>query len=205
VCSIAIAVTTPIAIQALIETVQSACASETPALLDCVRLGLERVWMDLTSLASSTPSRQTVPIWHLLVPTITHRLAHYLLAGAVHYGVRKVVSGAWVSMQHTCYWQVRRHLQTKAAEFRHRPHSTFDEFYPDLFATFASHLAADAVLYPFETVLHRLFVQGVGVCVCTHACRHAHNHRQHGHGHNGDTGEHTVHGCDTLSDECRFR
>lgn len=91
-CSIAIAITTPIAIQVVIETVQSACASEPPALFDCIRLGLERVWTELTSLATSMPSRQTVPVWQLLVPTIAHRLAHYLLAGAVHYGVRKVVS-----------------------------------------------------------------------------------------------------------------
>ncbi|VDP28399.1 unnamed protein product [Soboliphyme baturini] len=36
-----------------------------------------------------------------------------------------------------------------------------EEFFPDLFAAFTSYLLADAVLYPAETVLHRLYIQGI--------------------------------------------
>ena len=38
--------------------------------------------------------------------------------------------------------------------------SVYDQHYPELLATFVGSLFIDCILYPFETVLHRLYVQG---------------------------------------------
>ena len=38
--------------------------------------------------------------------------------------------------------------------------SVYDQHYPDLLAGFVGSLLTDCILYPFETVLHRLYVQG---------------------------------------------
>lgn len=38
--------------------------------------------------------------------------------------------------------------------------STVEEIFPELLATFTAHLAADALLFPLETLLHRLYLQG---------------------------------------------
>ena len=38
--------------------------------------------------------------------------------------------------------------------------TVFDMYFPDLLATFTGNLLADLMLYPLETVLHRLYVQG---------------------------------------------
>lgn len=38
--------------------------------------------------------------------------------------------------------------------------SIYEMFYPELLATFTSNLLADTVLFPIETILHRLCLQG---------------------------------------------
>jgi len=41
--------------------------------------------------------------------------------------------------------------------------SQYEQIYPDLLATFSGMLLADVILLPFETVLHRLYLQGTRV------------------------------------------
>lgn len=42
-------------------------------------------------------------------------------------------------------------------------HTQHEKVYPGLLASFVSFLAADIVMFPFETVLHRLYIQGTRV------------------------------------------
>lgn len=36
----------------------------------------------------------------------------------------------------------------------------FHTIMPEMIGTMASHLIADLICYPFETILHRLYIQG---------------------------------------------
>jgi solute carrier family 25 protein 46 len=41
----------------------------------------------------------------------------------------------------------------------------YEAYYPELVATFTGNLLADTLLYPLETILHRLYLQVI-VCLC---------------------------------------
>lgn len=41
--------------------------------------------------------------------------------------------------------------------------SQYEQVYPELLATFSGMLLADVILLPFETILHRLYLQGTRV------------------------------------------
>ncbi|WAQ99203.1 S2546-like protein [Mya arenaria] len=75
-----------------------------------------------------------VPMWTLLVPTATFRLCHY--------GVQQMQDDSSVD-----YVKQTHH----------------EQIYPGLVANFVSFLVADIVMFPCETVLHRLYIQGTRV------------------------------------------
>jgi len=140
--SITFVLTTPFAIASFVETVESVGASEPRRVFDCLREGLARLAEDLSGHRSS----RRLPIWVLLGPSVAHRLSHYVIASMTHYGVHSLV---------------KKNVLNKPNQQR----TLFDDFFPDLFAAFASNLLADAILYPLETVVHRLYLQGTRTLV----------------------------------------
>lgn len=82
----------------------------------------------------------------LVPPTIVHGLLKYLIASFVQYSYLAVV---------------RRGLKSKRdAGDGLQPRSMLDAFFPELVASFLGNLTSDCILYPLETVLTRLHIQG---------------------------------------------
>ncbi|XP_014665184.1 PREDICTED: solute carrier family 25 member 46-like [Priapulus caudatus] len=173
------AITTPFAAASLVETVQSDIASERPGMLDVIKEGLRRVtrW--------GTPqTTRLLPVYLLVVPTALHSLAHYAITRLVQQAVvarlrpdddatYRPVSGS------PCWGLVASVVQLARGCSVHSggghpsasdpsssspappPRRTIHEAYlPDLIAVFSSHLIADVILYPAETVVARLHLQG---------------------------------------------
>ncbi|XP_070543386.1 mitochondrial outer membrane protein SLC25A46-like [Ptychodera flava] len=141
---ITLVVSMPFFSASLIETVQSDIASEKPGVLDCVKEGFSRL------LGWGMPqTRRLLPMWTLVVPTVLHGLLHYILSSVV---------------QQIALFILNHRYQKRVAglprDEQPPPKTMVEAYYPQLFASFLSHLVTDIVLYPLETVLHRLHIQG---------------------------------------------
>ncbi|XP_031177015.1 solute carrier family 25 member 46 [Sander lucioperca] len=121
----------------LIETVQSEIVRDeaSSGLLDCVREGLTRV------LGVGAPhSRRLLPLSALLLPAALHAILRYAIASSV---------------QRAALW-----LHQRGRKPRADPSNPLDAYFPELAAAWAGSLVADVALFPLETALHRLALQG---------------------------------------------
>uniref|UniRef100_A0A8P4KBU9 Solute carrier family 25 member 46 n=1 Tax=Dicentrarchus labrax TaxID=13489 RepID=A0A8P4KBU9_DICLA len=121
----------------LIETVQSEIVRDdaSSGLLDCVREGLTRL------LGVGAPhSRRLLPLSSMLLPAALHAVLRYAIAASV---------------QRAALW-----LHQRGRKQRVDPSNPLDAYFPELAAAWAGSLVADIVLFPLETVLHRLGLQG---------------------------------------------
>uniref|UniRef100_A0A8C1LWI6 Solute carrier family 25 member 46 n=1 Tax=Cyprinus carpio TaxID=7962 RepID=A0A8C1LWI6_CYPCA len=129
----------------LIETVQSEIIRDNPGILDCVKEGIGRV------IGMGVPhSKRLLPLWNLVFPTVLHGVLHYVISSSVQrlvlYLLQRRNTG---SPKHSS-----PDSQTDAVQ------SMLDAYFPELMASFAASLCADVLLFPLETVLHRLHIQG---------------------------------------------
>lgn len=129
----------------LIETVQSEIIRDNPGILDCVKEGIGRV------MGMGVPhSQRLLPLWNLVFPTVLHGILHYVISSSVQrlvlYLLRRRNNG---SPKHSS-----PDSQVDAVQ------SMLDAYFPELMASFAGSLCADVLLFPLETVLHRLHIQG---------------------------------------------
>ncbi|XP_030598998.1 mitochondrial outer membrane protein SLC25A46 [Archocentrus centrarchus] len=121
----------------LIETVQSEIVRDesSSGLLDCVREGIARL------LGVGAPhSHRLLPLRCLLLPAALHAILRYTVAA---------------SIQRAVLW-----LHQRSRKQRAEPSNPLDAYFPELAASWAGSLVADVVLFPLETVLHRLALQG---------------------------------------------
>jgi len=139
------AIITPFYSASLVETVQSDIASEKPGVLDVFREGIVR----LVSWSDPRCGRM-LPVWVLIPPQIVHSI--------LHYGIKLVMERFWLHVLKNSHREFQR---LKGAVSRDP-----DQSLPGLaqYQTQASgmlgHLVADVILFPLETVLHRLHLQG---------------------------------------------
>jgi len=104
-------------------------------LLDCVREGLTRL------LGVGAPhSHRLLPLSSLLLPAALHAILRYAVAASV---------------QQAALWLYRRGRKQRAD-----PANPLDAYFPELAAAWAGSLVADVLLFPLETALHRLELQG---------------------------------------------
>lgn len=104
-------------------------------LLDCVREGVARV------LGVGAPhSRRLLPLSSLLLPAALHAILRYAIAASV---------------QRVVLW-----LHQRASKQRADPSNPLDAYFPELAAAWAGTLVADVLVFPLETALHRLALQG---------------------------------------------
>lgn len=104
-------------------------------LLDCVREGLTRF------LGVGAPhSRRLLPLSSLLLPAALHAILRYAIS---------------VSVQRVVLW-----LHQWGRKQRANSNNPLDTYFPELAAVWAGSLVADIVLFPLETALHRLSLQG---------------------------------------------
>ncbi|XP_025915675.1 solute carrier family 25 member 46 isoform X2 [Apteryx rowi] len=125
----------------LIETVQSEIIRDNPGILDCVKEGIGRV------VGMGVPhSKRLLPLMVLTFPTALHGVLHYVISSIVQKLVLFVLK--------------RENSHNLPTESSASVQSMLDAYFPELIASFAASLCADVVLYPLETVLHRLHIQG---------------------------------------------
>ncbi|GAA6085870.1 mitochondrial outer membrane protein SLC25A46 [Tachysurus ichikawai] len=129
----------------LIETVQSEIIRDNPGILDCVKEGVGRV------LGLGVPhSKRLLPLYTLVFPTVLHGVLHYIISSSVQKLVLYVLhrrGSTSTSSKHT-----KVGMETVQ--------NMLDAYFPELIASFVANLCADVLLFPLETVLHRLHVQG---------------------------------------------
>lgn len=140
-CS-ALALITPFYSASLVETVQSEIASEKPGVFDVFREGLTR----LLSFTQPQTGRM-LPVWLLIVPTVTHGVMQYIIGNAVSTLTSQV-------LRH--YHRQDQHKQGAVS----KDTGSFLDASVRLQSAFIGHMAADVILYPLETILHRLHMQG---------------------------------------------
>ncbi|KAG7499311.1 solute carrier family 25 member 46 [Solea senegalensis] len=121
----------------LIETVQSEIVRDesSSGLLDCIREGVARL------LGVGAPhSRRLLPLSALLVPAALHAILRYVVMSCV----QRVV--LWLHQRTKKQWT--------------EPSNPLDNYFPELAAAWAGALVADVLVFPLETALHRLSLQG---------------------------------------------
>ncbi|XP_029025346.1 mitochondrial outer membrane protein SLC25A46 isoform X2 [Betta splendens] len=121
----------------LIETVQSDIVRDesSSGLLDCIREGLARL------LGVGAPhSRRLLPLSCLLLPAALHAVLRYTVSSSV---------------QRVVLWFHQRSRKPRAD-----PSNPLDAYFPELVAAWLGALVADVVVFPLETALHRLSLQG---------------------------------------------
>ncbi|XP_058512302.1 mitochondrial outer membrane protein SLC25A46 isoform X1 [Ochotona princeps] len=125
----------------LIETVQSEIIRDNTGILECIKEGIGRV------IGLGVPhSKRLLPLLSLVFPTVLHGLLHYVISSIIQKFVLLILK--------------RKTYNSHVAENTSPVQSMLDAYFPELIANFAASLCSDAILYPLETVLHRLHIQG---------------------------------------------
>ncbi|XP_043451168.1 mitochondrial outer membrane protein SLC25A46 isoform X1 [Prionailurus viverrinus] len=125
----------------LIETVQSEIIRDNTGILECVKEGIGRV------MGLGVPhSKRLLPLLSLIFPTVLHGVLHYIISSAIQKFVLLILK--------------RKTYSSHLAESTSPVQSMLDAYFPELIANFAASLCSDVILYPLETVLHRLHIQG---------------------------------------------
>ena len=91
-------------------------------------------------------SKRLLPLLSLVFPTVLHGVLHYVISSVVQKFVLLVLK--------------RKADDSHLAESASPVQSMLDAYFPELIANFVASLCSDVTLYPLETVLHRLHVQG---------------------------------------------
>lgn len=140
--AVSMAVVVPFYSASLVESVQSDIASEKPGILDIFKEGLLR-------MGPQSGSR-TLPMWLLIPPTVIHGVAHYIISTIV-----KTVSGKVMRCRH----RARQEQQGAVSKANSVAAPGLAQYHEQVSAVMGL-LAADVVLFPVETILHRLHLQG---------------------------------------------
>lgn len=142
---LAFVVTTPFLVTSLVETVQSDVSSERPGVLNCLTEGVTRLmgW-------GMSPTTRLIPIWKLVLPTAVVSLSRYIIIQMARY---TVISTIQLEEQ-------EKRQASRADDSYIQTASMYDIHFPEMLASFTGGLLADMMLFPFETVLHRLYIQG---------------------------------------------
>jgi len=135
------AVVVPFLSTSLIETVQSDIASEKPGIFDFLKEGILR-------LGPQSGSR-TLPMWQLIPSSVIHSMMHYIISTIV-----RAVSGKIMKSRH----RALQEQQGAISKPKGVPPGLSQ--YREQISGVIGLLFADIILYPVETVLHRLHLQG---------------------------------------------
>ncbi|XP_013406865.1 solute carrier family 25 member 46 [Lingula anatina] len=138
-------ITVPFAAASLVETVQSDIASERPGIFDCLKEGLARL------VGVGTPhTTRILPIWKLVVPSVFLGLTHYITMAIAQY-----------TALHTMKTEKEEEMDPRHEDqLQHAQRSIYETYFPELLASFTANLVADVMLFPLETMVNRLFMQG---------------------------------------------
>ncbi|XP_017744543.1 PREDICTED: solute carrier family 25 member 46 [Rhinopithecus bieti] len=120
---------------------QSEIIRDNTGILECVKEGIGRV------IGMGVPhSKRLLPLLSLIFPTVLHGVLHYIISSVIQKFVLLILK--------------RKTYNSHLAESTSPVQSMLDAYFPELIANFAASLCSDVILYPLETVLHRLHIQG---------------------------------------------
>ncbi|PRD35738.1 UNVERIFIED_CONTAM: Solute carrier family 25 member 46 [Trichonephila clavipes] len=141
--SIAYGVLTPFYCASLVETVQSDIASEKPGVLDCLKEGVCRLFK------LGTPrSTRLLPMWQLVGPSALFGVSTYVLSSLTQ------------SILHWFRNMKIRNMHGKLSVEYPSSQSSAINYIDNLSIVHFSSFLASVVLYPAETMIHRLYLQG---------------------------------------------
>ncbi|KAG6796650.1 solute carrier family 25 member 46 [Apis mellifera caucasica] len=138
---VSIGLVTPFYSASLVETVQSEIASESPGILDVFRDGAIR-------LVEVSNKGRLIPIYSLLPPTVAYGVSKYLFTLAVQ--------GVTSRIMHIRQKQSQELRGAYSRDLLSETVAQDIELQSSLISTFM----AEALFYPWETVIHRLHLQG---------------------------------------------
>ncbi|CAG7835682.1 unnamed protein product, partial [Allacma fusca] len=136
--SVSLAVITPFYSASLVETVQSEVASETAGFFDVFREGFWRL------LAWPSTGRM-VPLHILVIPTVAHGILSYII---------------YASIKSVSLSTIKRVRESKERKQGALSKDSNVSYYMEMTASLIGHMVADVLLFPLETILHRLHLQG---------------------------------------------
>ncbi|XP_037916740.1 solute carrier family 25 member 46 [Hermetia illucens] len=138
---ISIAVVMPFYSASLVETVQSDIASEKPGVFDVFREGAGRL------LSWSAPQKgRMLPVWALLGPSVSLGISKYMFSLIMKGITSRVMRYKWSDTQ-----------EQKGAKPRDLTSVNQDI---EIYSTLVSVVTSEILFYPFETILHRIQLQG---------------------------------------------
>lgn len=131
-------VATPFIIASFVETVRSSTgfSLEETKVFDVFFRGLDRLKGDLFG---TKDSGRRFSIIYLSIPTVAFNTSRFLISNMIYDRV---------------YTMARKYVSRKTDRTR------FHAILPELLGTTLSVLFSDIILYPVETVIHRLYIQG---------------------------------------------
>ncbi|CAH0562117.1 unnamed protein product [Brassicogethes aeneus] len=145
---VSLAIVTPFYSASFVETVQSEIASESPGCLDVFREGFMRL------LNWGAPAKgRMLPIWALIVPTVTLGVAKYLFGMAI--------KGAAGKLLHARF----RNRHEEQGAFPKDLGQVPTKQDVELTSSIVAAIITDIVFFPCETVVHRLHLQGTRTIV----------------------------------------
>ncbi|KAM8961013.1 mitochondrial outer membrane protein SLC25A46 [Pelodytes ibericus] len=134
-------IATPFYSASLVETVQSEIIHDNPGILDCLKEGIGRI------MGLGVPhSKRLLPLLVITFPTVLHGVLHYIISSIIQKCVLFIIK--------------KRNPPRITTDGTNAAQNILDDYFPELIANFAASLIADVMLYPLETVLHRLHIQG---------------------------------------------
>ncbi|PAV68865.1 hypothetical protein WR25_16800 [Diploscapter pachys] len=133
---------TPFYVSSMIESVrsESGLSRDDNRVTDVLVKGVDRLRFSAFFFSARDASRR-FGILHLALPTVFFHSSHYVLQ---------------VFLYEQFHRMAKHYLSKKPESERSR----FDQFVPQLFAQMTSTLFTDLALFPIETVLHRMYIQG---------------------------------------------
>ncbi|XP_016973092.1 solute carrier family 25 member 46 [Drosophila rhopaloa] len=138
---ISIGLVVPFHAASLVETVQSDIASEKPGLFDVFREGSLRLFY-----WSSPQKGRMLPAWALIGPSVSFGITKYLFNLVIR-GVSSRIMRRRIS-----------HSQENQSGKFHD--SSLEHQNAEVYANLIAILTTEAIFFPFETILHRLQLQG---------------------------------------------
>ena len=94
-----------------------------------------------------------LPMWTIVLPTVLHGLLQYVLQTLVQHLVLVYMKSKGLYSQSSA-------PENNSEDEPSPPNDMTHTYFPELSANFVALIVPDVILYPLETVLYRLYVQG---------------------------------------------
>ncbi|KJH51623.1 hypothetical protein DICVIV_02159 [Dictyocaulus viviparus] len=131
---------TPFYISSFTETVRSEAGlgGEGPNITEVLVRGIDRLRFPI--FGSRDASRR-FSVLHLSVPTVLYHTSHYIIK---------------MKLYRQFFNMARKYVNKKPQSEK----SKFHKYVPQLFAQTSSTILTDLILFPIETIMHRMYIQG---------------------------------------------